>query len=623
MKGYNPKSSSLKGQGEKWHPDRRTAPGASYFLPSGKGAGEKWHCFALCPRWLVALLVALFLSLYPHLKIFAEGTKELAPNPTDVTMIYANEPAFGSFCTYDGPASGRLYIHIADPANEQVYIGLSRQASVINGSDGDLINDPYYFRIKDPNGNVVFGPQVINSSTANADTWSLAATGPAPVAGPSGYTPFTFSPSGLPAGDYYIEFSENQNSASADEIAIKYWDITVATTGGSPTAINGRLWTSKWSLRTPSISQGSDPDYSYYDRPFNGQVFLYTSDGFVSKIDFNGSGFRGLSFNLAYNEDGVSTAGTFEENRRSVENTNATLAQYKIFINDPDINEYPSGNIGSVQTSPLVVNCDPANLCISYATTEPGVVFILLDFDNASGAGLYDQNTADVLLYERMTPLPGETAPYERCLAWDGNDGLGNPVNTSNPVPVYLTYAQGMVHFPVYDVEYNVNGYNVTPVRPLISGYVQKIFYDDTNIPDSPGNGAAKDMVNGCLPACHAYTNLNYGNLNTLNTWWYTNQDTVISIQPADCVLNAYADTASTTLQTAVVIDVLANDDGNNINPGSVSNAGVLSASSGSISINGTTGAVTYTPIAGFVGFDSFEYVVCDVGGSPCDTAQV
>ncbi len=538
-------------------------------------------------------------------------------------MIFANHSSFGNFTTYDGPESGRLYFQINDPENEQVYFGMSQQASVTNGTDGDLIADAYYFRVKDPTGTVVYGPQLIDASTANTNTWALAFNGPAPIVGSGGYTPFTFDPSGLASGNYYIEFSENQNTASTDAIAIKYWDITVATAGSSPTAINGRLWSSKWSLRTPSISQGSDPTYTYYDRPFNGQVFLYTYDGFVSKVDFDGSGFRGLSFNLAYNEDGVSTSGTFQENRRSIEDANSTLAQFSIFLNNPDTTIYPSGEIGQIQTSPLVVNCDPGNLCISYSTTQVGAVFVLLDFDSTSGAGLHDQGTADVLLYEKIVPFTGETSPYERCIPWDGNDGLGNPVGSGATIPIYLTYAQGIVHFPMYDVEFNVNGFGVTPIRPLISGFAQKVFYDDTNIPDSPGNGAAKDMVNGCVPPCHAYTNVNYGDLNTINTWWYTNQDFNVSVQLADCVLNAYVDTASTVADTPVVVDVLANDDGDNIDTSSVTNNGVLSPPSGSVAVNSSTGAITYTPIAGFIGIDSFEYIVCDVGGLLCDTAKV
>ncbi len=587
------------------------------------------HFALLCAESVVQLfpykfpLASLFVFLHFFNNAYAEGTKQLAPSSSDVTMLYANEATYGYFASYNGPEISRLYVHISDPDNEQVFFGFSRKASTNNGTDGNLTNTTYYFRVKDPSGNVVFGPQAISTATVNADTWALAAAGPAPVVGSSGYTPFTFDPSGLQEGDYYVEFSTNSGSASTGEISIKYWDITVATTDSSPLAIDGRVWSKKWSLRTPSISQGTDPTYTYYDRPFNGKVFLYTFDGFVSEVDFDGSGFRGLSFNLAYNEYGIQNSGDFEADRRSIQNSNNTLEQYKIFLNNPDSTDYPTGIIGQLVTSPVVVDCDPGNLCISYAVTEPGVVFILLDFDSTTGGGKYDPGTADVLLYQKMTPYGGESAPYERCVSWDGTNGLGAAISLLTNIPIYLTYAQGLVHFPVYDVEYNVTGYEVAPIRPIVPGFTQKIYYDDSNIPDAPGNSADKVMVNGCAPPCHAYSNFGYGDLNTINTWWYTNQDIGITVQLADCSLNAVFDTASTTEGTAVLIDVLENDFGDSIDSTTLSSTGVLQAASGTISISAVNGDITYTPSNGFIGLDSFEYIVCNISGGACDTALV
>lgn len=625
MIGYSPKLTSRNRQG----PEAVKSVEVPCVLPIDAHCGTMaLRCIAFFKNFgyrLFNLPILLFVAFHfiSLNTLNAEGTKELAPNSTDVTMLYTNDSGFGSFAAYNGPSDSRLNFYVADPDNEQVFLGFSRRSQTNNGVDGVLANTNYYFRIKDPNGNVVYGPQLINGTTANADTWALATAGPAPVVGGSGYTPFTFDPSGLSAGDYYVEFSYNANSATSSTLAIKYWDITVATdNGGTPSAIDGRVWSSRWSFRTPSISQGSDPTYTYFDRPFNGQVYLYTFDGFVSKIDFENSGFRGLSFNLAYNEYGVVNTGDLESDRRSIQNSNNTLPEYRIFLNDPDLSVYPSGSIGSVTTNPIVVDCDPGDLCVSYEVSEIGYVFILLDFDSTSGNGLYDQNTADVLLYEKVNSS-GALAPYEGCIPWDGLDGNGVAVPSNAQIPVYMNYAQGMVHFPVYDVEYITTGFIVEPIRPLISGFTQRIYYDDTNIPDAPGNGNDKDMVNGCLPPCHDYTNSSYGDLNTINTWWFTNQEFVVTVQESDCTLNAYDDNASTTQSTPVLIDVSDNDTGDNLDVTTVSTTGVLQPSNGGTSINSTTGDITYTPASGFIGLDTFEYVVCDIGGSPCDTATV
>ena len=216
---------------------------------------------------------------------------------------------------------------------------------------------------------------MIDPTTANANTWAKADAGPAPIVGASGYTPFTYIPAaGAAAGDYYIEFSPTSAFNTNVEIDIAFWDITVATRT-TPTAINGRLWSKRWAFRTESISGGSDPTYGQYDRPFNGAVYTYSDDGFVNKIDFNNSGFRGLRFNMSFNQTGTTATGNVINDRKSVSNANQSIAQYKLFLSNPDITEYPSGLVGSIATSPFVLTCPGSSSpCIAYSTTLPGLV---------------------------------------------------------------------------------------------------------------------------------------------------------------------------------------------------------------------------------------------------------
>ena len=73
-----------------------------------------------------------------------------------------------------------------------------------------------------------------------------------------------------------------------------------------------------------------------------------------------------------------------------------------------------------------------------------------------------------------------------------------------------------------------------------------------------------------------------------------------------------------------VVIEVVSNDidADNQIVPSSVSI--ITNPSNGTVSVNASTGAITYTPNNGWFGNDYFTYAICD-GGSPitCDTAIV
>jgi hypothetical protein len=99
---------------------------------------------------------------------------------------------------------------------------------------------------------------------------------------------------------------------------------------------------------------------------------------------------------------------------------------------------------------------------------------------------------------------------------------------------------------------------------------------------------------------------------------------TVTEVVPGNNPIIANNDNATTDMNQPVVIDVTSNDVDaeNQILPGSVSI--ITNPSNGSVSVNATTGAITYTPNNGWFGTDSFTYAICD-GGSPmtCDTALV
>lgn len=93
--------------------------------------------------------------------------------------------------------------------------------------------------------------------------------------------------------------------------------------------------------------------------------------------------------------------------------------------------------------------------------------------------------------------------------------------------------------------------------------------------------------------------------------------NTIITIHDNDiAALQALDDTASTSANTAVTINVLANDTGTGI---SVSALGT--AANGTVADNGD-GTLTYTPNTDFVGEDSFTYTIID-GQSALDTATV
>jgi len=95
---------------------------------------------------------------------------------------------------------------------------------------------------------------------------------------------------------------------------------------------------------------------------------------------------------------------------------------------------------------------------------------------------------------------------------------------------------------------------------------------------------------------------------------------TVLSVNDPAFAVN---DSATTNEDTAVSIDLLANDfdDDGNLLPASV--VVVSEAANGSVSIDAATGAATYTPDSDFFGVDSFTYQVSSDDGSTSNLATV
>ena len=473
-------------------------------------------------KYPMALMMGLlcFLTLTASWS-FAEGTKQTTATSTDRTHLLMNFAEYNDFGRYNGTEDQRLFIHIENPETEVVYFGFSSFYSQPHWpQDGSARTG--YFRIKDPAGNVVWptagdpNGQQNNSAIAN---WQQAVNGPNQIVGSGGYNAYTFNPDGLPAGDYYIEFSATQDAYSSTDLVVPYYDITVATEGGSPAAIDGRVFSYNWAFMTPRLTNNGDN----FDRSFSGELYIYSDDGFVSSIDFSQAGFRGAAFNIAFNSTGTGNTNVFENDRASVEDDNVTRAEYRVFLNDPDITAFPNGTFGEFVVNadfPKLYGCpDDDEWFFRFAATEAGRVEILIDSD---GNGEFDAGTADLLFSQEIVPFSGETSPYERDIPWNGLDGLGNPISPSTLLSIDYRYSQGFYHLPVYDVEYLTTGLAVNSIRPVTpQPYNPNFFYDDQAITETLPGGQPDLELDGCTPPCHYWDNLDYGNVNTINTFWY------------------------------------------------------------------------------------------------------
>ncbi|MCB2207421.1 MAG: SprB repeat-containing protein, partial [Bacteroidetes bacterium] len=481
------------------------------------------------------ILLTLFLGLLSILS-FGEGTKQTAPNSSDEVSLCINNTTYGRFARYGSNDVERLYVRIQNPNTEKVYLGFSRGK---NSPTSYEINS--YFRIVAPNGSIVYGPQLLDGSTSNitgannAQKWAKATNGPNGIDGTTnGYNAFVFDPSGLPAGDYWVEF---QRSGWGSEIYINYYDITVASGNSS---IEGRVWSKRWALGLPDEDTDFNGAFYVFAPDYGSTTGDVTQNGFVNKIDFNGAGFRPWYFNVAFNSTGTGNTGNTAQDRKSVWNAFSMAPEYEVFLTNPDINVWQNGSYDDRITINEMSRCGVDESCINVDVYATGDVEVLLDFHPAGAPdGVFTAGTADRIIVQNIDTQPGELPPFSVCVPWDGLDGLANLVDVNANVPVVVTFAQAAFHFPVYDIEENQFGFSASPVRPTPPvGYQLKFYWDDSNINWNSGTGSPNVNLTGCIPSatppggCHTWNGFNgsngtpqYGNRNTINTWWYANRD--------------------------------------------------------------------------------------------------
>ena len=122
--------------------------------------------------------------------LHADGTKQAMPDPNNGVGMYITD-GNGPYGPYLGsPANQRLHFHISDFTTEKLYFGVNPRR---RNASTQLINNLYY-RINDPNGNLVAGPFAFTTNSGDAgfiENYAQATAGPnIGGATPAGYVPF-------------------------------------------------------------------------------------------------------------------------------------------------------------------------------------------------------------------------------------------------------------------------------------------------------------------------------------------------------------------------------------------------------------------------------------------------
>ncbi len=442
----------------------------------------------------------IILTLFLPILSSGEGTKELRPTSADVAIMYISSSGPTNFATANCLPKYRLNIRIAN-AGEKILFGFKKSGTQTAN-----------YTLRKPDGTIAKTGACPTSGQGFISGYAQAIQGPFP--GNGGYDPLSYSVTSIAdTGDFFMEFSGSSG------IQLTEFDFQVVTGINTPAlpgdTINGRVWSGGWqlyaNLNTIPVEK------------FSGKIYIYSDDGIVTSCKFKDMAV-GL-FSIFCNQYGCFNTGDFTSDRKS-KNTNTALtfpgiAQYKIFLNNPDINVYPDGVYGLMTAAPTITP-DPAfpvcsgNKIFNINVNKPGNVEIFIDIP-------YGDPTYDVALY----------APVQigaNSIPWDGKDGQGNLVPFGSELAITVNYANGLSNMPLWDVETNPLGLTVQLERPInILGSSPQTYWDDTDIVLTGGGISCSvfpigSNLTGCSPTpttgCHPWQNTCHDKM--INTWWYS-----------------------------------------------------------------------------------------------------
>lgn len=245
------------------------------------------------------------------------------------------------------------------------------------------------------------------------------------------------------------------------QTSVSAWDVTVRDAGG--TTLTGRLFGYYYAGNTGGGG-----------RPVSGEAFVVTDNGFRYRVSMEGDPFGFLFFanQLGFqNTDGTPlyrnllsdpAAGTQDQNElREVQGGVRLLPpEYPIFVNAPDPLVLDALGIPRQAVAPLIgglvfrgsggvgsTGLEEGGT-FSFTTTQPGAYFVVISRDGAN----FDPTEPSNRVMRGVAAVPGPIT-----VAWDGLDNQGLPFPAGDFVAAAAVQG-GEVHFPMLDVENNVDG---------------------------------------------------------------------------------------------------------------------------------------------------------------------
>lgn len=439
---------------------------------------------------------------------------------------------------------------------------------------------------------VVISPNGERFVTDGSDIGQIKATnslGPreAELAGPRvGYTPYeipvhvegiwTVEFFSLNSDDYRNTdvpnvFADGDWTQPTDNNLIAAWDISVRDKEDA-SWVRGRVYANVLNFHISSAEMNNS------SRSFYGQNYVLTKDGYIYKVDGNGS--NGLRFTYFVNNSGIldgagnssyksSNDGFFSRvhHPENIDLGNQYIT-HKLFYTFPDLNMPASSRLNSTSTW-LVNEIEIAHVSnIKFIASEGtsnnvNIKNNYIEFEtNFPGKYKISIKEKDSNFSFKSRQLIVDATAGKNRIYWDGKDGDGNllPIGKDYPILISIGSIEGEIHFPYFDMEINPNGILVERVNRngMIAGSAI-MYWDDSEITRGIPSEESNPLVNldgipsnmnghrwGSYTTTIGNQNFNtgtgaasFGNNKAMDTWSYSVQveeeiETDITVNVAD-----------------------------------------------------------------------------------------
>ena len=478
-------------------------------------------------------LLTLVLVLGVSMAVLADGSRNLYPSGASGHRAHLLGSGYTSEAT-PFPNKGIHYVYAK--AGETITLASSAQG--YGSSNSSRWPNRERITLYGPTGNKISlsaytGSGNSNTVYGNIPDRTAELAGPRLTAsGTGGYRPIYYTVE--TEGIYRVEFtsrsstgqgsgmSANSNWSQGDDAAIVAWDISVISNN---VFIPGRVYATNLNLSTGNdAGLGSN---KYHNVRFYGSLYARTIDGYTYKVTHKGS--NGIVFaffvnNLGFyetkngqvvplykslNDTPNNISGKVQNPNTPDEGGHVThkmfytkpatdlplKANASIGVSDASGKERPTATSTWLKASP--VRPDLTQVKVIGAEGTPGRLGHKggrIDFV-ASIAGQYRILLESTNANFAPRLFVGQAVEGENSILWDGKDGNGriSALGTTLPVHVKVVLQGAEVHFPFFDVEYNIGGIAIEllDTNNLDRVITNKVFWDDSGLTHGSVNGNA------------------------------------------------------------------------------------------------------------------------------------